>query len=87
MDKVVIVGKTGYSLPMSKRALRRAHRKRLIRKRSSHYGGYYRDKPGRLAKLVNTPTMCSCLGCGNKRAGFGPPLHELRSDLYLCERD
>jgi hypothetical protein len=46
------------------RDLRRHHRERLMCKRANYYGGCYK---GRAWRLVNTPTPCSCAGCGNPR--------------------
>lgn len=51
----------------NKRALRRHHVKRLKRKRASYYWWWGENDPKRIGKIVNTPCMCSCSGCGNPR--------------------
>lgn len=47
------------------RALRRAHKARMIEKARKLYGKYYHPK------LVNNRTACSCMMCGNPRKWFG----------------
>lgn len=49
---------------MRDRAERRAQRERLKKRRAGYYGGAYKDNP---ARLVDTPTPCSCDMCGNPR--------------------
>jgi len=50
----------------TKRALRRHHRKRLLKKRKNFWGYYWQN--GEICKIViNTPTPCSCIMCGNER--------------------
>lgn len=46
-----------------KRAIRRHHRQRLLRKRADYWGGWTRKFPNRARILINTPTPCSCMGC------------------------
>jgi hypothetical protein len=56
------------------RAIRRHHRERLKNKRKN-YGGmeraakYFGEKwlKQNQARVINTPTPCSCPGCGNPR--------------------
>jgi len=48
-----------------KRAIRRHHRQRLLKKRADYWGGWPRKFPGRMRLLVNTPTPCSCPMCSN----------------------
>ena len=55
---------------MTDRAIRRAHRERLKHKRSKYYGGWAKDNPVALGKLIDTPTPCSCAMCGNPRKFF-----------------
>jgi hypothetical protein len=50
------------------RAIRRHHRARLLNKRKDNWGGYFKDDP-KLAKVVDTPTPCSCWMCANERRG------------------
>jgi hypothetical protein len=79
------------------RAVRRHHVARLKHKRQYYWGygtrghsGCALDEPPGppermdekvLGKVVQTPQMCSCLGCGNQRhntAGWEPTLQERR---------
>ncbi len=57
------------------RALRRHHRKRIIRKRYEKVkaGRWYVKSPGYLAK---NNTVCSCWMCGNPRKYFGEPTRQ-----------
>ncbi len=54
-----------------KRALRRHHRSRLLKKRSGYWGrmNWDYDEPFVAVSpmVVNTPTPCSCPMCGNPR--------------------
>jgi hypothetical protein len=52
------------------RAIRRAERERLKDKRAKQWGGWAKDNPKRLGKLVDTPKPCSCNMCGNPRKYF-----------------
>jgi hypothetical protein len=57
----------------TKRAERRHHIERLKQSRR-FYWGCTRDLskfPKQLAKVVHTPTPCSCWACGNARKWFG----------------
>jgi len=49
---------------------RRAHRERLLKRRASYGGGVFRDDPAQLARLVDTPTPCSCWMCRSPRYVF-----------------
>ena len=51
------------------RAIRRAHRERLLKKRLKYWGSMHKT-PTQLGILVNTPTPCSCRICGNPRKFF-----------------
>lgn len=66
------------------RDLRRHHRERLMRKRADYYCGNYKDNVG---KLVDTPTPCSCAGCGNPRRHWNElTIHE-RAELERANHD
>lgn len=50
------------------RAVRRHHRYRLKKNRRFHWGCDLSDRSDRIrGMLINTPTPCSCYGCGNQR--------------------
>ena len=53
------------------RALRRHHVARLKKKRRFRWGRDLAQEPKALARLVNTPTPCSCHMCGNDRKYLG----------------
>lgn len=55
---------------MNTRAIRRHHRQRLKRKRSTYFMCYDKSDRILIAKLVNTPKPCSCYACGNPRKHF-----------------
>lgn len=57
---------------MSKRALRRHHYRRLLKKRIGYYGGARVWDPSTKEKgmRVNTVPVCSCTMCGNQRRHF-----------------
>jgi len=48
---------------MSKRALRRHHRRRLMQKRKNYWSGVAKHQPKMLRRIVDTPTPCSCCMC------------------------
>lgn len=52
-------------------ALRRHHHQRLKKSRRYRWGRDLRREPHQLAKVINTPTPCSCPMCGNPRRYFG----------------
>ena len=47
---------------------RRSQYKRVREKRKNYYGGWARDKPERLGKIVATAKLCSCYGCSRNWA-------------------
>jgi len=49
---------------------RRAHRDRLMKRRASYGGGVFRNDPVQLARMVDTPTPCSCWMCKSPRYVF-----------------
>ena len=51
------------------RAIRRAERERIIKKRSKYWNGDYKSEK-QLSKLARTSTPCSCFMCGNPRKYF-----------------
>lgn len=67
-----------------KRAVRRQHRRRLIRKRRGYWGfmrgsGKSQQMTATQCGIVaRTPTPCSCWGCGYPRRIWGPTIAELR---------
>lgn len=66
---------------MSKRAERRHHRARLIAKRKAYYGGYLANRAD-VARLVSTPTPCSCYMCKpSKHDG----VRTLKERAFNCE--
>ena len=48
-----------------KRAIRRHHCDRLAKARRFWFDG--RNGPDAIVRLIDTPTPCSCDGCGNRR--------------------
>ena len=56
----------------SKRALRRFHRNRLLKKRKNYWGLADNELADFVTtqKLANTPKPCSCFMCGNPRKYF-----------------
>lgn len=58
-----------------KRALRRHHLQRMKAKAVRVYYFLSREQAERLANHLQ---HCSCLGCGNQRRYYGPPVRELR---------
>ena len=61
------------------RSIRRHHRSRLLKRREYYYN--HRND----ARVVDTPTPCSCWMCGNPRR-FSPhprTIQELKADLDL----
>lgn len=71
---------------MQNRAIRRAVRERLKKKRAAYHGGINTRTPDSrdkvLGLLVDTPTPCSCYMCGNpRRQAFNQ-----KSRLTLQER-
>ena len=74
------------------RALRRADRQRLKKNRRWHWFGSHDFSQlgweGRWARLVDTPTPCSCCGCGNQRRHFGiPSIQEQRANQPELQPD
>lgn len=54
------------------RSVRRHHRARLRARRRVHWGRDLSQEPARnLARVIDTPTPCSCWMCGNPRRYFG----------------
>lgn len=53
------------------RAQRRHHAARVKKNRRFHWGQDMAERPQMWARLVNTPTPCSCASCGNPRKYFG----------------
>lgn len=56
-----------------KRAIRRHHYDRLKKTRKNYWGRTWNNHPmdeGQLGVVANTPTPCSCFGCGNPRKYF-----------------
>lgn len=73
---------------MSRRALRRHHRWRLMRKRKHYHWGWGGETRRNLGRMVNTPKACSCGGCsGNwERRHLGQvTLQERKSSLTMHE--
>lgn len=55
-----------------KRALRRHHANRMMRKVSNYYAAWCRDDREQFARYhYNHAALCSCEGCGNPRKHFG----------------
>lgn len=66
----------------SKRAMRRYHRERLLRRRLRqwNYGAYYPWTAREMIRYIDTPCTCSCPYCGNPRKWFKQPtLQERRA--------
>ncbi len=76
----------------SKRAVRRHHRQRLMRKRlRDGYWYFDRDEPheGHLQASVDTPKPCSCkmYDCGNVRRYYGEiTIQERKADISTEEQ-
>jgi hypothetical protein len=71
-----------------KRALRRIHRRRVMRNRKNYYAMWVEraDAKTVLGRLARTATPCSCAGCGNPRKYFNQKTRqELRSVLSYIE--
>jgi hypothetical protein len=78
---------------MSKRAWRRHHRKRLLKKREKYWttgwnSYFYGNEPPerkRVSRVVDTPKPCSCPACGNQRKHEGYTMQELRCSAFYDE--
>jgi hypothetical protein len=57
------------------------HRQRLIARRRHYFGRDLTDEPRHLGRVVNTPTPCSCIFCGNARLSAGMTMQERRAGL------
>jgi hypothetical protein len=54
-----------------------------MRRRAGYYGGHYKYPQ----KLVDTPTPCSCSGCGNPRRHWNElTIHE-RAEIERVNND
>jgi hypothetical protein len=74
-----------------KRAIRIAHRKRVIEKRKDYYAKWAEranNKHRVLGILAKTATVCSCASCGNPRKHFKQEtLAEKRNRISYSEYD
>lgn len=68
---------SGETFISSKRAVRRAHRRRVIRNRSAVFKRYG-DNERYFKQLAKTATPCSCFLCGHTRKHFGVTMQEKR---------
>lgn len=67
------------------RAVRRHHRQRLSKKRRFHWGlDMSLESEKRRGMIINTPTPCSCHGCGNPRKYKDSPYHGLTMQEIRC---
>ncbi len=74
---------------MHKRALRRHHRQRLMRKRRKYHLGWAGETPRNLGRVVSTPKACNCVMChGNwERSVMGHgTIQEQKADLTYREQ-
>lgn len=64
------------------RSVRRHHRERLKNNRKNYHNGpeWYKDQ---VSIWVNTPTPCSCWGCGNPRKYFNSLT--IQEKRFYCE--
>lgn len=69
-------------MKLSLRALRRHHTRRLKNNRKNYYGRALKHG-SELGKVVTTPQVCSCWGCGNQRFIEGETRQEIISRLRL----
>lgn len=67
-----------FTFPMLKRAMRRRHIARLKKLREHYWGGFAKNSPRSLGRIVQTPHVCSCHLCGNPRKIFGGTIQERR---------
>ncbi len=89
-----------YEVDAHKRAVRRAHRERLMKARRNYWGNYRNTffmklekkhcswlEGIALCKVVDTPHPCSCPICGNPRRHFETPTdQEIRNYLAYCDQ-
>jgi hypothetical protein len=68
------------------RAVRRHHRFRLRENRKNYHLGaeFYSDPDGVKSFWVNTPTPCSCWGCGNPRKYENGPRLTIQECRFNC---
>ena len=70
-----------------KRALRRHHRARLLKKRQYYWGmslvEFEKSHPTKKGRLVKTPKPCSCYLCGNPRKFFKEKTVQERRQLTI----
>ncbi len=59
-----------------KRAERRAHMERVKNRMAKILRRWGMATPKAVGKRAQTPQMCSCMGCGNKRPHEGPSIQE-----------
>ena len=51
-----------------------------MKKRRHHWGRDLMHEPEYLSMAIDTPCICSCWMCGNKRRAYGRTMQERRSD-------